>query len=195
LSFFNRKSTGSLILLVVLAILFAVEDANAFVAKESYDCQAEGNRDIKTTLELKLAKKKYRKQKRELKKELQENYEALKIRLVFFPFLDPPMNIGIGKCVSAEDGRLAIKEAIKLNRGIDRVIMQEFMPHHWVKVGATDLAELTFIPITPEDLLRLSEPSLSTKAFQKIYRNLSALRERKLLFGLGIRKIEVDESE
>jgi hypothetical protein len=69
------------------------------------------------------------------------------------------------------------------------------MPHHWMKVGATDLAELTFIPITPEDLVRLSDPSLSTKDFQKIYRELSALKERKLPFGLGIRKIEVDESE
>ncbi len=191
----NKRCRGRLALFVFVGFFFAIAEAGAFVAKESYDCQAEGNRDIKTTLELKLAKKKYGKKKREIKKELQENHGALKIRLTFFPFLDPPMNIGIGKCVSAKDGRLAIQEALKFNRGIDRVIMQEFMPHHWVKIGATDLAELTFIPITPEDLTRLSDPSLSNEAFQKVYRELSALKERKLPFGLGTRKIEVDESE
>ncbi|MEC4677192.1 MAG: hypothetical protein VST69_00365 [Nitrospirota bacterium] len=194
MNFLNKKSAGRLVLLILLAVLFVVEDANAFFAKESYVCDAEGNKEIKTTLELKLAKKKYRKKKRELKKELQES-TGLKVRLVFFPFLDPPMNLGIGKCVSAEEGRLAIEKAKQFNRGVDRVIMQEFMPHHWIKIGATDLAELTFIPITPEDLERLSDPSLSTESFQSVYRELSALRERKLPFGLGIRKIEVDESE
>ncbi len=194
MSFFNKRSASCLVLLVLLVVLFVVEDANAFFAKESYVCDAEGNKEIKTTLELKVAKKKYRKQKRALKKELQES-SGLKVRLLLFPFLDPPMNLGIGKCVSAEEGRLGIAKARQFNRGVDHVIMQEFMPHHWIKIGATDLAELTFIPITPEDLERLSDPSLSTESFQAVYRELSALRERKLPFGLGTRKIEVDESE
>lgn len=195
LNFLNIRSKGRLALLLVLSILFVVGEAGAFVAKESYDCSAEGNEEIKTTIELKLAKKKYRKKKREIKKELQDSGGDLKVRLVFFPFLDPPLNLGLGKCVSAEDGRFAIDQAIQFNGGVESVIMQEFMPHHWMKIGATDLAELTFIPITPEDLTRLSDPSLSTEAFQKVYRKLSALKERVLPFGLGTRKIEVDESE
>lgn len=181
-------------LLMVPVIFFAVGEVSAFVAKESYDCHAEGNKDIRTTIELKVAKKKYRKRKREIKKELQES-SGLKVRLLLFPFLDPPLNLGIGKCVSAEDGRLAIDKAKQFNGGIDRVIMQEFMPHHWMKIGATDLAELTFISITPEDLSRLSDPSLSTEDFQKVYRELSTLKERKLPFGMGTRQIEVDASE
>ncbi|MFQ5589070.1 MAG: hypothetical protein ACE5F7_09545 [Nitrospiria bacterium] len=170
-------------------------EAHAFVAKESYDCNAEENKDLRTTIEIKLAKKKYRKKKREIKKAIQAGNSALKVRLLFFPFLDPPTNLGVGKCVSAEDGRLAIKKAVEYNGGVDRVIMQEFMPHHWIKIGATDLAELTFIAITPEELAKLSDPALSTEQFQTVYRNLSALKERKLPFGMGTRKIEVDRSK
>ena len=107
--------------------------------------------------------------------------------------MKPPTNLGIGRCVSAEEGRLAIEKAIEYNGGIDYVIMQEFMPHHWAMVGTTDLAELTFIKITPEDLKRLSDPSLSTAQFQALYRKLAALKERKLPFGMGTRKIEVEE--
>lgn len=195
MKFLNRTSRNIVLLLMASAIFFTVETADAIVEKSTYVCDAEGNREIKTTLELKVAKKKYKKRKREIKRELQKQHRELKIRLVFFPFLDPPMNLGIGKCVSAEEGRLAILRATEFNGGVDRVIMQEFMPHHWIKIGATDLAELTFIPITPEDLVRLSDPSLSTKEFQNLYRELAALRERKLPFGMGIRKIEVDDSK
>ncbi len=180
---------------MVVSLLIAVGEGNAFVAKESYDCNAEASQQIKTTIELKVSKKKYRKKEREIIKEVKSVNDQLKVRVLLFPFLDPPMNLGIGKCVSAENGRLAIKKALEYNRGVNRVIMQEFMPHHWAKIGATDLDELTFISITPEELTQLSDPSLSTEQFQALYQDLSALKERKLLFGLGTKKIEVDRSK
>lgn len=175
---------------VGLFVFLSVENASSFVAKEAYDCNAPENKDNPTKIDLKLAKKKWKKKKREIKKDILEEDKNLKVRLTFFPFLDPPMNLGIGKCVSAAHGRLTIKKALEYNRGIDQLIMQEFMPHHWTRVGATDLAELTFIKISSEELTRLSDPSLSTEQFQKLYLELSQLKERKLPFGMGTRKIE-----
>lgn len=195
MNFLNRNKTSIIILIVFLFNVMIVEESHAFFSKETYDCHAEENKNVIPTIELKLAKKKYRKKKREIKKTVQSLNRDWKVRLQFFPFLDPPMILGVGKCVSAEDGRLAIKQAQKYNRGIDRVVMQEFMPHHWIKIGVTDLAELTFIDISPEDLARLSDPALSTPEFQTLYREFSALRERKLPFGLGNRKIDVPPSK
>ncbi|MFQ5579942.1 MAG: hypothetical protein ACE5FZ_04965 [Nitrospiria bacterium] len=178
-----------------LAIFFvglSAGGAEAFVAKESYKCDAPESKGIATKIEMVLAKKKWKKKKKEIKKAVILENSQLKVRLKFFPFLDPPTNLGIGKCVSAENGRLAIEKALKYNRGVDFVIMQEFMPHHWVKIGATDLAELTWIAITPDDLMRLSEPGLSTEQFQELYRKLATLRKRELPFGMGTREIEVE---
>ncbi len=195
MNFFNRSKIGLIVLVFFLCNAVIYGEGHAFVAKESYDCHAEANKDNMTTIELKLAKKKYRKKKREIKKTVQSLNSDWKVRLQFFPFLDPPMILGVGKCVSAENGRLAIKQALHYNRGIDRVVMQEFMPHHWIKIGVTDLAELTFIDISPESLERLSDPALSTAAFQDLYRELATLKERKLPFGMGNKKIDVDQSK
>ncbi len=184
-----------LFILILGVILVPDHEGHAFVAKESYDCNAEGNRANATTIEIKVAKKKYRKKKREIIKTIKGEDADLKVRVLFLPFLDPPLNLGIGKCVSAEDGRHAIKKAMKYNGGVDHVIMQEFMPHHWVKIGATDLAELTFIPITPDQLAQLSDPALDDAQFQALYLELSALKERVLPFGLGTRKIDVDRTK
>ncbi len=189
----DKKCT--LIISVLLALVFVVPESHAFVAKESYDCNAEASKGNRTKIDMKLAKK-YKKKKKAIKKDLIALDESLKVRLTFFPMnLDPPMNLGIGRCISAENGRLAIKKALEFNRGINFLIMQEFMPHHWARVGATDLAELTWIAITPDELTALSEPSLSDEQFQTTYRNLATLKERKLPFGMGTRKIEAEEEK
>ncbi|MFQ5779912.1 MAG: hypothetical protein ACE5HN_03890 [Nitrospiria bacterium] len=181
-----------LIFLIIFFFGLFVGEVHSFVAKEAYDCNAPENRDKRTTIELVLAKKKWKKKAKEIKESVTAENSGLKARVKFFPFLDPPMNIGIGRCVSAEDGRLAIQKAFEFNRGVDRVIMQELMPHHWVKIGSTDLAELAWISVTPEDLTRLTDPALSTEQFQKTYRELATLKERKLPFGMGTKKIEVE---
>lgn len=176
-------------------LVFVVPETHGFVAKESYDCNAAENKSNRTKIDMKLAKK-YKKGKRKIKKDLIALDESLKVRLTFFPMnIDPPMNLGIGKCVSAENGRLAIQKALEFNRGVGFVIMQEFMPHHWMRIGATDLAELTWIAITEGDLTRLSDPSLSDEQFQQTYRKLATLKERKLPFGMGTRTIEVEEEK
>jgi len=154
---------------------------------EVYNCNDEQNRDKPVTLEMTLSKK-LKAQSDEITRAVAAG-PSMRPRLKFFPFLDPPMNLGIGKCVSAEAARFAIREAMAYNRGVDRLIMQEVMPHHWIKIGATDLSELSWIPITPEELERLSDPSLTTEAFQELYRKLATPKERNHPFGMGSEKI------
>jgi hypothetical protein len=111
--------------------------------------------------------------------------EPVNVRIKFFPFLDPPANIGIGKCVSAAVGRVAIQAATAYGTGVTRLIRQDILPHRWVKVGATDTAELAWITVSAADLKRLADPALTTEAFQTLYRQLASPRERQRPFGMG----------
>lgn len=154
-----------------------------------YDCNAQENRDKPTTIEIVLAGK-WKDRVEEIKRELGSDTNGIKVRLKFFPFLDPPTNIGIGKCVTAENGRRAIREAVHYLGKVDRVIRQDILPHHWIMIGSTDVAELAWIPISPDDLTRLTDPALSTEQFQTLYRQLAAPKEKKLPFGMGSEKIE-----
>ncbi len=189
----SRPQWGRILILSISFFALFSEVAGAF-EKEVYDCNAAGNREVLTTIDLKLSKK-YKKQKAEIREEVKASNETMKVRLAFFPFLDPPMNLAIGKCVSAEEGRLAIKTATTYNRGVGFLVMQELLPHHWVRIGLTDLAELAWVPVAPEDMARLSDPALSTEAFQSVYRELATLKERKLPFGMGTKQIEAAEGK
>jgi len=108
----------------------------ALSADVVYDCGAKGNRDKSTTIEMVLSKK-WKGQVEEVKRALVSDAERVKVRLRFYPALDPPTNIGIGKCVPTDVARRAIQEAIKYSGKIDRLIRQDILPHHWIKIGST----------------------------------------------------------
>jgi len=174
---------------IFLIVLLILSRASSLSAETVYDCNAPENRDKPTTIEIVLAQK-WKGQVEEIKRALGSETSGIKVRYKFFPFLDPPTNIGIGKCVSAENGRRAIAEAVHYNGKVDRVIRQDILPHHWILIGSTDVAELAWIPIRPEDLTRMTDPALSTEQFQTLYRELSTPKEKKLPFGMGSEKLE-----
>jgi hypothetical protein len=153
-------------------------------AQAQYDCGAADVRDKPTTIEIVLAQK-WKPDADAVKRALIADSPAVKVRVKFYPFLDPPTNIGIGSCVSAEVGRRAIQEAIRRSGKIDRLIRQDILPHHWVKIGSTDTAEMAWIPVEPDDVARLSDPALTTDQFQELYRTLAAPGARPLPFGMG----------
>jgi hypothetical protein len=157
---------------LLLVPLFLIR-ADRIRAQTVYDCNAPENRDNPTTIEFVLAQK-WKNRVDEIKHALGSDKNGIKVRMKFFPFLDPPTNIGIGKCVTAENARTAIHEAIQYNGKLDRVIRQDILPHHWIMIGTTDVAELAWIPISPE----------------KLYRQLSTPKEKKLPFGMGSQKVE-----
>jgi hypothetical protein len=178
----RNLAARTLILLLLFLLLPDPWTGNRSMAQELYDCNSEESRGTPTTIELTLAKK-WRKDAKEIQKTFKDLDQTAKVRIEYFPFIDPPPNIAIGKCVSAEMARLAFREALDYNRGVEKVILQEVIPHHWIGIGTTKLAELSWMPITPEDLKELMEPSLSNEAFQERYRNLAKMRERKRPFG------------
>jgi len=149
-----------------------------------YDCKAKENRDIPTTVEIVLSQK-WKDQTEEIKRSFVSETEPVKVRVKFFPFLEPPSNIGIGKCITAESARRAISAAIKYSGKVDRLIFQDILPHHWIKIGSTDLPEMTWVPVSAEDLGRLADSALTTEQFQTLYRQLATPKERPKPFGMG----------
>jgi hypothetical protein len=174
---------------IFLTVFLVLSRAGSLSAETVYDCNAAENRDKPTTIEIVLAQK-WKGQVDQIKRALGSETSGIKVRYKFFPFLDPPTNIGIGKCVTAENGRRAIGEAVRYLGKVDKVIRQDILPHHWIMIGSTDVAELGWIPISPEDLTQLTDPALSTEQFQTLYRQLSTPKEKKLPFGMGSEKIE-----
>lgn len=170
----------------------AFSSANDLLANTLYDCAEGENKDKPTTVEILLAGKWKRKVEEVKLSFAGESHPdaAMKVRVKFFPFLDPPSNIGIGKCVTAERARLAIREAVRYNGGVDRLIMQDIMPHHWIKIGTTDTSELTWIPLGAEELEKLTNPALSTDQFQELYRHLARQKVKRRPFGLDSVKRE-----
>ncbi len=182
----RQRSRIRLILLVGWLFLSRAGDLSAGMV---YDCQAKENRDQPTTIEIVLSKK-WRDHVDEVKRALASDSDGVKVRLKFYPVVDPPTNIGIGKCVPADVARRAIQEAIHYSGKIDRLIRQDILPHHWIKIGSTDTAELAWTPVRQDDLARLADPSLSNEQFQELYRSLAEPKERHLPFGMGSQPIQ-----
>jgi|GEM_PF-6718979 len=136
-----------------------------------------------TRVEITLAKK-GKANPKEVKAQFVQGSAPVRVQVDFLPFLDPPMNIGIGRCVSAEMGRLALRQAIVLNRGVEMLILQGVLPERFIGIGTTKVAELSWIRISPEELKGLMDPTLSTDAFQQAYRKLARMKEQKRPFGM-----------
>jgi hypothetical protein len=184
----GRGGKGPIPAAILLTAALSVIQVGSLWANVVYDCQAEENRGKPTTIEIVLSPK-WRDQTDEVKRALISDSDDVKVRVRFYPLMDPPTNIGIGKCVPAEVARRAIHEAIKYSGTIDRLIRQDILPHHWIKIGSTDTAELAWTPVVPEEFARLTAPNLPTDQFQELYRSLAAPKERRLPFGMGTQPI------
>lgn len=81
----------------------------------------------------------------------------------------PPTNIAIGSAVSAEDARMALELALKYNDKIEFLILQRLNAPNYVAIGHSAWDEASQIPISPENLKRLMDPSLTTEQFHALY--------------------------
>src|SRR6266478_873119 len=84
---------------LVLTLFFVMIQHSNLSADTVYDCTAKENRDIPTTVEIMLSQK-WKGQVEEIKRSFVSETETIKVRVKFFPFLQPPANIGIGKCIT-----------------------------------------------------------------------------------------------
>jgi hypothetical protein len=106
------------------------------------------------------------------------------VRIELTPLDRPPTNIGIGRCVEAAVARHVIRTLLSHGFAVDHVVFQAILPHRWILVGTTQVAELSWTPVTAGDIDGLLDPSLSTAEFQNTYRRLATPTERKQPFGL-----------
>ena len=101
-----------------------------------------------------------------------------RVKIQFFRLGNPAENLAIGKEVPAEVARMAIDLSIRYNRGVKYLLPEyRFFPQH-IAIGTSAYDEKSQIPITPEDLKKLADPSLSTTQFHELYRHLTGEDKR-----------------
>ncbi len=101
-----------------------------------------------------------------------------KVRPQFFKLGNPPQNIAIGRNVPADVARLGIRLANTYNRGIKFLLAEERLAADYLAIGTSIFDESFQIPISPDDLERLSDPSLTTLQFHTLHRHLTGEDKR-----------------
>jgi hypothetical protein len=112
---------------------------------------------------------------------IKKEFEALsvtRVRPQVFRLGNPPKNIAIGKDIPADVARLALRLAVDHNRGVEFLLPEyRYFPKHIV-IGSSAFDEASQIPITPDDLQRLRDSSLTTEQFHVLYRSLTGEDKR-----------------
>jgi hypothetical protein len=108
-----------------------------------------------------------------------ETLSVTRLRTQVFRLGHPPKNIAIGRDVPTPVAQLAIRLAVTYNGGVEFLLPQyRFFPSH-VAIGTSAFDEASQIPISPEGLAELSEPTLTTEAFHQVYRRLTGEDQRR----------------
>jgi len=107
---------------------------------------------------------------------LKKEFAALsvtRVQVQFFRLGHPPENFAVGPKTPAEVARLALRVANSYNDGVKYILAQyRFFPNH-IAIGTSAFDEASQIPITPENVKRLADPSLTTEQFHALYRQLT----------------------
>ena len=101
-----------------------------------------------------------------------------KVRHKIFQAGHPPTNIAIGRNVSADIARRAIRIANTYNRGITKLLPEERLAPDYVAIGTAIFDELFQYPVSPTDVERLNAPDLTTGQFHELYRSLADINQR-----------------
>ena len=125
----------------------------------------------KVKVEMFLAKK-WKKEGKAIKQKLRDA-SVKRVKIQYFRFGDPPSNIAIGKNIPADIARLAIEIALTYNKEIATILPEFRFFSHYIAIGSSAFDEQAEIPILPEDLEKLRDPSLSTEEFHAFYRSLT----------------------
>jgi len=102
-----------------------------------------------------------------------------KVRHKIFRAGYPPENIAIGRNISADVARLAIRLAVTYNRGIKFLLPEERLRTDYIAFGTSIFDESFQRPITPDQLKELSDPALTTEQFHASYRRITGEDQRK----------------
>jgi hypothetical protein len=101
-----------------------------------------------------------------------------KVHPKFFQLGNPPMNIAIGRRISADIARLAIRLAKTHNGGITKLLPEERLAPDYIAIGTSIFDESFQYPVSQEDVDRLADPALTTAQFHELYRKLADINRR-----------------
>ena len=104
--------------------------------------------------------------------------EGIRIKAQFYPKGKAPLSIAIGRGVSADAARLAIKVAKQYNEGIAYILPDFLYPLNYIAIGASHFSEELHVPILPSDLSALSDPGKTTAEWHRLYQTLIAQHPR-----------------
>ena len=149
------------------ANLIEQAEHRAVFVSETSEHEAEG----KILVEMFLARE-HKERLNEIKAEF-DHALIRRFRIQFFRLGHPPENIAFGRNVPADLARLAIQIAHTYNDGIKFILAEFRFPVNYIAIGTSAFDEASQIPIAPEDVKRLSDPSLTTPEFHALYRELT----------------------
>ncbi|MGE0645079.1 MAG: hypothetical protein AB7P24_15555 [Nitrospira sp.] len=115
----------------------------------------------------------YRGREAELKKEFVRAGLG-NVHLQFARMGQPPQNIGVGREVPAERAREAIRLAIKYNLGIVILLPERLFPPRFITIASSNYDDTVEYAIHEDTLVKLRAPELTTEAFHRLYRDLTA---------------------
>lgn len=101
-----------------------------------------------------------------------------KVRHKIFQAGHPPTNLAIGRNVSAEIARLAVRLAKDYNGGITKLLPEERLAPDYLAFGTSIFDESFQYSISQSDVERLSAPELTTEQFHELYRRLADINQR-----------------
>jgi len=133
--------------------------------------------------------KKFKKNRKAIYKEFAEMGHT-RIALRPFPMGKTAKVIAIGRCVPAYIARHVLQKTLKYTDGVESLVTQAFISGHWFGVGLTMFDEPSQQKVSPEQVQQLLDPSLSTEAFQALYRKFSIQDDTVPFFGLRSKNVK-----
>ena len=176
------------ILILVVGIFSLTSTA---MADRKLPCEPLDKKGIK--IEAWIAKR-FKKDKKKIKKEL-GSLGNTKVRLRVFPMKEPAHVVAIGRCVPADIGRHALKNAVKYAGGVESLVYQTILSGNWIGIGTMAFDEYSQNKITPTQLDELLDESLDTPNFQKLVEKFSLPGDTIKVFGAqvpNVRRSEID---
>ena len=166
--------------LVVLGMFLFTLPAGA--AEEKAKCQSVEKKNVKVEG---FISKKFRKERKKIKKEFSEMGNT-RTAIRVFPMGDTADVVAVGRCVPAYIARHVLNTAIKYTKGIGSLVLQDFVHVHWIGIGTTMFDEPSQKKVTPEQVQQLLNPELGDKEIHTLYRKLSVQDELVPFFGLQV---------
>lgn len=106
-------------------------------------------------------------------KKLFKEQQIERVMIQYFRAGNPPKNLVLGRRIPADVGRMVIELALHYNNGITHLVPEFRFYDHYVAFGNSSFDIQAQIPISPEDLNKLRDESLSDEDFHILFRSLT----------------------